>query len=243
MCQAFAFSINIAIIVDGLYVYKDHCNVELVITASTARRSEPFIMTYTATVDPTVSNVRTAGVTDPTAFVNNINNVVASNPSMYMNSWFANQTASVSDITSVSAATSTTVTLEGGTAAPTNAPSESSDLDIYLIVIIVLACLLVVAVVVLVVVKVLNDKSSADKKIEAPSTGFLDAADAPSTTVPMEPVYKPSEDTSDVPHSKFTDNDNVAVRSSFDDLEPVDEPGVQPEVETEPQHEHLDGQI
>ena len=161
--KAFGFTISIVTtVVDGettTYVYLNGCNV--VSRAAGERRSELEI-TYTATVaDETVAaQAITSGVTSTADFAANVNNVIGSSTE-YSNV----PTISASSITNVGAATSSTVTVAGGTVAPTSAAEAdtSSGIETYIIILAVLGGALVLGVVIGIVVKVQLNKSQADK--------------------------------------------------------------------------------
>jgi len=161
--KAFGFTINIVTtVVDGVettYVYLNGCNV---VSRAAGRRRENIEITYTATIaDADVAaQANTAGVTSTADFAANINSVASSSTE-----YSIVPTISASSITNVGTATSSTVTVAGGTAAPTSAAEAeaASGIETYIIILAVLGGALVLGVIIAIVVKVQLNKSQADK--------------------------------------------------------------------------------
>jgi len=186
----YGISINITIDVNGKWMFKTGCGVEVQAglddTASARRDGELSLEFITVIAEAALAAAITSGVTEAASFAVNVNLAIDSDPIAFASV----ATVSASDISSISTATVITVTLAGGTVSPTTAPVGSSDseLDTYIIVLIVLGSTLCVALVVIIVVKTYLGKNDEHKQ------DFLDesaaAEQAAGTTVPMEPITK-----------------------------------------------------
>ena len=141
---------------NGAVTYKTGCSVDA-FAADATRRAAMNVQYSSVVSDASGVDTTTAsnGVTDTSAFATAVATVVASDTTTY-----ASVTApSASDITSVGTATS--VSISGGTAAPTSGSSDSSDNDLetFLIIVGVVGAVLIIGLVVLVVVKLSATKT------------------------------------------------------------------------------------
>jgi len=184
----YGISINITVDVNGKWMFKTGCDVEVQANLDARRDGDGELSLEFITViaEAALAAAITSGVTEAASFAVNVNLAIDSDPIAFASV----ATVSASDISSISTATAITVTLAGGTVSPTTAPVGSSDseLDTYIIVLIVLGSTLCVALVVIIVVKTYLGKNDEHKQ------DFLDesaaAEQAAGTTVPMEPITK-----------------------------------------------------
>merc|ERR1712086_424991 len=183
---------------DGSITYKTGCSVDAY--AADTRRAAMNVQYSSVVSDASGVDTTTtsAGITDASAFVTAVAAVVASDTTAY-----SSVTApSASDITTITTATS--VSISGGTAAPTSGSSDSSDLETYIIVLIVIGGVLVVGLVVVVVVKVMasGTESKAQNTMQRTNDQpiFSDVAvigsAASGTAVGVEPAKAPAGDES-----------------------------------------------
>merc|ERR1712166_860634 len=141
--------------------YKTGCSVDAY--AADARRAAMNVQYSSVVSDASGVDTTTAsnGVTDTASFATAVATVVASDTVTY-----SSVTApSASDITSVS--TTTSVSISGGTEAPTSGPSDdSSDMDTVVIILLVIGGLVLIGMIVLIVVRlrVPDPKGSSDQK-------------------------------------------------------------------------------
>jgi hypothetical protein len=156
---------------NGTVTYKTGCSVDAY--AADARRAAMNVQYSSVVSDASGVDTTTAsnGVTDTSAFATAVATVVASDTTTY-----ASVTApSASDITSVGTVTS--VSISGGTAAPTGGSSDSSDNDLetFLIIVGVVGAVLIIGLVVLVVVKIsatrTQESALHDQVQDGPRTG------------------------------------------------------------------------
>merc|ERR1711935_203273 len=143
---------------DGGITYKTGCSVDAY--AADARRAAMNVQYSSVVSDASGVDTTTAsnGVTDTSAFATAVATVVASDTVTY-----SSVTApSASDITSVS--TPTSVSISGGTEAPTGGPSDdSSDMDTLVIILLVIGGLVLIGMIVLIVVRLrVADPKGAD---------------------------------------------------------------------------------
>merc|ERR1712166_406697 len=141
--------------------YKTGCSVDAY--AADARRAAMNVQYSSVVSDASGVDTTTAssGVTDTSAFATAVATVVASDTVTYS----AVTAPSASDITSVS--TPTSVSISGGTEAPTSGPSDdSSDMDTLVIILLVIGGLVLIGMIVLIVVRlrVPDPKGSSDQK-------------------------------------------------------------------------------
>jgi hypothetical protein len=133
---------------DGAVTYKAGCSVDAY--AADARRAAMNVQYSSVVSDASGVDATTAsnGVTDTSAFASAVATVVASDTTTY-----SSVTApSASDITSAAPATS--VSISGGTAAPTSGSSDdSSDLDTLVIILLVIGGLLLIGMIVVIVMR------------------------------------------------------------------------------------------
>jgi hypothetical protein len=158
----------------GVITYKTGCSCDAF--AADARRASMNVQ-YSSVVSD-VSGVDTAtassGVTDASAFVTAVATVVASDTTTY-----ATVTApSASDITAVASAAS--VSVNGGSASPTSAPNNDSELETFLLIVIVVGAVILLGLLVMIVVNILSKPS----KEEAP---LVPAVPATVGAQPQEP--------------------------------------------------------
>jgi hypothetical protein len=170
---------------NGAVTYKTGCSVDA--WAEDATRRAAMNVQYSSVVsDASGVDTTTAsnGVTDTSAFATAVATVVASDTTTY-----ASVTApSATDITS--AGTVTSVSISGGTIAPTSGSSGSSDLETYIIVLIVIGGVLIVGLVVLVVFKLV---CSSSPEAEPKSQRYVDTVSpggSGQTGVGLEPASK-----------------------------------------------------
>merc|ERR1712166_1049026 len=161
---------------DGSITYKTGCSVDAY--AADARRAAMNVQYSSVVSDASGVDTTTAsnGVTDTASFATAVATVVASDTVTY-----SSVTApSASDITSVS--TTTSVSISGGTEAPTGGPSDdSSDMDTLVIILLVIGGLVLIGMIVLIVVRlrVPDPKGSSDQKsFTELKTAQLAASDA-----------------------------------------------------------------
>jgi len=163
--------------------YKTGCSVDAY--AADARRAAmsvqySSVVSEVSGVDTTVAS---AGITDATALVTAVNTVIASDTTTYASV----TVVTASDITSVGTAES--ITVEGGTVAPTSAPNNDSDLDLYLIIVAVVGGVILLGLIIMVAVNVAS-KPSKEETFRAES-----AASEAGVGVPLqEPVPKAQDD-------------------------------------------------
>merc|ERR1711865_1127251 len=143
---------------DGSITYKTGCSVDAY--AADARRAAMNVQYSSVVSDASGVDTTTAsnGVTDTASFSTAVATVVASDTATY-----SSVTApSASDITSVS--TTTSVSISGGTEAPTSGPSDdSSDMDTLVIILLVIGGLVLIGMIVLIVVRLrVADPKGAD---------------------------------------------------------------------------------
>merc|ERR1712086_67732 len=143
---------------DGSITYKTGCSVDAY--AADARRAAMNVQYSSVVSDASGVDTTTAsnGVTDTASFATAVATVVASDTVTY-----SSVTApSASDITSVS--TPTSVSISGGTEAPTGGPSDdSSDMDTLVIILLVIGGLVLIGMIVLIVVRLrVADPKGAD---------------------------------------------------------------------------------
>merc|ERR1712028_216619 len=127
-------------------------------------------------VDTTVAS---AGITDATALVTAVNTVIASDTTTYASV----TVVTASDITSVGTAES--ITVEGGTVAPTSAPNNDSDLDLCLIIAAVVGGVILLGLIIMVAVNVAS-KPSKEENFRAESAAAEARVGVPSEPVPKE---------------------------------------------------------
>merc|ERR1711935_478139 len=167
----------------GSVTYKTGCSVDAY--AADARRAAmsvqySSVVSEVSGVDTTVAS---AGITDATALVTAVNTVIASDTTTYASV----TVVTASDITSVGTAES--ITVEGGTVAPTSAPNNDSDLDLYLIIVAVVGGVILLGLIIMVAVNVAS-KPSKEETFRAES-----AASEAGVGVPLqEPVPKAQDD-------------------------------------------------
>merc|ERR1712153_112063 len=146
---------------DGSITYKTGCSVDAY--AADARRAAMNVQYSSVVSDASGVDTTTAsnGVTDTASFATAVATVVASDTVTY-----SSVTApSASDITSVS--TPTSVSISGGTEAPTDGPSDdSSDMATLVIILLVIGGLVLIGMIVLIAVRlrVPDPKGSSDQK-------------------------------------------------------------------------------
>merc|ERR1712166_541413 len=156
--------------------YKTGCSVDAY--AADARRAAMNVQYSSVVSDASGVDTTTAsnGVTDTASFATAVATVVASDTVTYS----AVTAPSASDITSVS--TTTSVSISGGTEAPTSGPSDdSSDMDTLVIILLVIGGLVLIGMIVLIVVRlrVPDPKGSSDQKsFTELKTAQLAASDA-----------------------------------------------------------------
>merc|ERR1711865_1115629 len=138
--------------------YKTGCSVDAY--AADARRAAMNVQYSSVVSDASGVDTTTAsnGVTDTASFATAVATVVASDTVTYS----AVTPPSASDITSVS--TPTSVSISGGTEAPTSGPSDdSSDMDTLVIILLVIGGLVLIGMIVLIVVRLrVADPKGAD---------------------------------------------------------------------------------
>merc|ERR1712086_651526 len=146
---------------DGSITYKTGCSVDAY--AADARRAAMNVQYSSVVSDASGVDTTTAssGVTDTSAFATAVATVVASDTVTY-----SSVTApSASDVQSVS--TPTSVSISGGTEAPTDGPSDdSSDMATLVIILLVIGGLVLIGMIVLIAVRlrVPDPKGSSDQK-------------------------------------------------------------------------------
>jgi len=141
--------------------YKTGCSVDAY--AADARRAAMNVKYSSVVSDASGVDTTTAsnGVTDTASFATAVATVVASDTVTYS----AVTAPSASDVQSVS--TPTSVSISGGTEAPTSGPSDdSSDMDTLVIILLVIGGLVLIGMIVLIVVRlrVPDPKGSSDQK-------------------------------------------------------------------------------
>merc|ERR1711865_250981 len=161
---------------DGSITYKTGCSVDAY--AADARRAAMNVQYSSVVSDASGGDTTTAsnGVTDTSAFATAVATVVASDTVTYS----AVTAPSASDVQSVS--TPTSVSISGGTEAPTSGPSDdSSDMATLVIILLVIGGLVLIGMIVLIVVRlrVPDPKGSSDQKsFTELKTAQLAASDA-----------------------------------------------------------------
>merc|ERR1712086_683303 len=146
---------------DGSITYKTGCSVDAY--AADARRAAMNVQYSSVVSDASGVDTTTAsnGVTDTASFATAVATVVASDTVTY-----SSVTApSASDVQSVS--TPTSVSISGGTEAPTDGPSDdSSDMATLVIILLVIGGLVLIGMIVLIAVRlrVPDPKGSSDQK-------------------------------------------------------------------------------
>merc|ERR1712166_263356 len=166
----------------GSVTYKTGCSVDAY--AADARRAAMSVQysSFVSEVSGVDTTVASAGITDATALVTAVNTVIASDTTTYASV----TVVTASDITSVGTAES--ITVEGGTVSPTSAPSNDSDLDLYLIIVAVVGGVILLGLIIMVAVNVAS-KPSKEDNFRAESA----AAEA-GVGVALEPVPKAAVD-------------------------------------------------
>jgi len=167
---------------DGSVTYKSGCSVDAY--AADTRRAAMNVQYSSVVSDASGVDTTTAsaGITDASAFVSAVAAVVASDTTTY-----SSVTApSASDVQSVS--TTTSVSISGGTAAPTSGSSGSSDLETYIIVLIVLGGVLIIGLVVLVVSKIVCGASPEPEPKSQQYVDLVSPTGSGQTGVGLDPV-------------------------------------------------------
>merc|ERR1712166_921367 len=167
----------------GSVTYKTGCSVDAY--AADARRAAMSVQysSFVSEVSGVDTTVASAGITDATALVTAVNTVIASDTTTYASV----TVVTASDITSVGTAES--ITVEGGTVAPTSAPNNDSDLDLYLIIVAVVGGVILLGLIIMVAVNVAS-KPSKEETFRAESA----AAEAGVGVPLQEPVPKAQDD-------------------------------------------------
>merc|ERR1712166_1037243 len=189
---------------DGSITYKTGCSVDAY--AADARRAAMNVQYSSVVSDASGVDTTTAsnGVTDTASFATAVATVVASDTVTY-----SSVTApSASDITSVS--TPTSVSISGGTEAPTDGPSDdSSDMDTLVIIVAVVGAVIIIALVVVIVVRLrVPDPKGSDQK----SFTELKTAEIASNNQPRESFDPLAE-----PACAEGDNFSVGIITNDDD--------------------------
>merc|ERR1711865_543276 len=201
---------------DGSITYKTGCSVDAY--AADARRAAMNVQYSSVVSDASGVDTTTAssGVTDTSAFATAVATVVASDTVTYS----AVTAPSASDVQSVS--TPTSVSISGGTEAPTSGPSDdSSDMATLVIILLVIGGLVLIGMIVLIVVRlrVPDPKGSSDQK----SFTELKTVEIASNIQPRESFDQVAE-----PASAEGDNFSVGIITNDDDHSGMqdEEPGV-----------------
>merc|ERR1712166_586936 len=198
--------------------YKTGCSVDAY--AADARRAAMNVQYSSVVSDASGVDTTTAssGVTDTSAFATAVATVVASDTVTYS----AVTAPSASDVQSVS--TPTSVSISGGTEAPTSGPSDdSSDMATLVIVLLVIGGLVLIGMIVLIVVRlrVADPKGSDQKSFTELKTAEIASNNQPN--IQPRTSFDPVE-----PASAEGDNHSIGINTNDDDHSGMhdEEPGV-----------------